>query len=200
MSEINGRRKFATLGSLRSTHETTSAIYCFKKALFLIHAITIRFGSIDPPPFPIPSTSHVPVFSDNVLPSLLVHLGVIDLSRSSSLSRLFPDAGSEEGLRGLLDPVPMSTTSAPGVLKEVPKEGPIVTEAQAYILRAAAIDACELITEVAHSFDISSLGKGKEWISELTLPDLDMWIWAVAKDRPEYRVLERFAARDTVYF
>ncbi|KIM45148.1 hypothetical protein M413DRAFT_66024 [Hebeloma cylindrosporum] len=183
MSEVNGR-----------------PIYCFKKALFLIHAITIRFGSIDPPPFPIPSTSHLPVFSDNVLPSLLVHLGVIDLSRSSSLSGLFPGAGSEAGLRGLLDPVPTSTTSVPGALKGVPKEGPIVTEAQAYILRAAAIDACELITELAHSLDFSSLGKGKEWISEMTLPDLDMWIWAVAKDRPEYRVLERFAARDTVYF
>ena len=166
----------------------------------MIHAITIRFGSIDPPPFPIPSTRHLPVFSDNVLPSLLVHLGVIDLSRSSSLSRLFPGAGSEEGLRELLDPLPTSTTSGPGTLKEIPKEGPIVTETQAYILRAAAIDACELITEVAQSLDVSSLGKGKEWISELTLPSLDMWIWAVAKDRPDYRVLERFAARDTVYF
>jgi len=183
MSEVNGR-----------------PIFCFKKALFLIHAITIRFGSMDPPPFPIPSTNHVPVFSDNVLPSLLVHLGVINLSRNSSLSNLFPGAGSEELLRELLGPIPTSSIPVTGTLKGIPNEGPILTEPQAYILRAAAIDACELIIEAAHSLEVAPLGEGKEWVSKLTLPDLNMWIWAVAKDRPDYRVLERFAARDTVYF
>lgn len=180
-------------------HKTTSAIYCFKKALFLIRAIKIRFGSMDPPPFPIPLTTHLPVFADNVLPSLLVHLGIIDLS-NSSLSNLFPGAGSEESLRELLGPASTSTIPVPGAVREIPKEGPILTEPQAYTLRAAAIDACELITEAAHLLEVSPIGEGKDWISKLTQPDLDLWIWAVAKDRPEYRVLERFVDRDTVYF
>ncbi|KAF8972935.1 hypothetical protein BDZ97DRAFT_1900797 [Flammula alnicola] len=186
MSEVNGQ-----------------PIYCFKKALFLVHAITIRFGSISPPPFPIPSTSHVPVFSDNVLPSLLIHLGVIDLSASASLSALFPGAGSEENLKSLLGPAPPSTTPPVRGSKSVPKEGPFLTADQSYILRAAAIDACELIVEVAQSLEPGSLVAGKEhadWISKITLPDLDMWIWAVAKDRSDYRALERFVARNTVYF
>ncbi|KAJ6497883.1 hypothetical protein C8R45DRAFT_143460 [Mycena sanguinolenta] len=167
-------------------------IFCFKKALFLIHAISVRFRSADPPPFPVPSTSHLPVFSDNVLPSLLVHLGVIDISRSPNLSTLFPNAGAPDQL------APLLATAKPGTgdVKFLPKEGPVLSADQAYALRAAAIDACERITEVAHTLDEPSL----EWLSDLQLPSLDMWIWAVAKDRADYRQLERFVLRDTVFF
>ncbi|KAJ7755703.1 hypothetical protein DFH07DRAFT_821508 [Mycena maculata] len=167
-------------------------IFCFKKALFLIHAISIRFGSAQPPPFPVPSTSHMPVFSDNVLPSLLIHLGVIDTSGSPNLSLLFPHAGSPKQL------VPLFATAAPGPsdAKVLPKDGPVLSTNQAYILRAAAIDACEMITAVAHTLQEPSL----EWLRDIELPALDMWIWAVAKDRPDYRQLERFVLRDTVYF
>ncbi|KAJ6603102.1 hypothetical protein B0H10DRAFT_2079353 [Mycena sp. CBHHK59/15] len=167
-------------------------IFCFKKALFLIHAISVRFGSTKPPLFPVPSTSHMPVFSDNVLPSLLIHLGVIDISASPTLSSLFPHAGSQESLAALL------ATAAPEIddVKTVPKDGPALSIDQAYILRAAAIDACELIIEVAHTLDAASL----EWLNAIHLPALDMWIWAVAKDRADYRRLERFVLRDTVFF
>ncbi|KAF9467261.1 hypothetical protein BDZ94DRAFT_1248929 [Collybia nuda] len=172
-------------------------IYCFKKALFLIHAISVRFGSITPPPFPIPSTIGSPVFTDNVLPSMLIHLGIIDLSASPSLSSLFPNAGSEGSLKTLLDV--HESTSVP---KSLPKEGPVLTSHQAYILRAAAIDACELIVEEAQNLSSNTLPSDNTlyWIREITLPDLDMWIWAVAKDRADYRALERFVLRDTVFF
>ncbi|KAJ7039243.1 hypothetical protein C8F04DRAFT_1320585 [Mycena alexandri] len=165
-------------------------IFCFKKALFLIHAISVRFGSSNPPPLPVPSTSHMPVFSDNVLPSLLVHLGVINISNSPNLSRLFPQAGSAEQLGALL------ATAEPGgdAAKILPKDGPTVTASQAYILRAAAIDACELIIEVARTL------QEPEWLRDIELPALDMWIWAVAKDRTDYRQLARFAAQNTVFF
>ncbi|KAJ3518116.1 hypothetical protein NLJ89_g59 [Agrocybe chaxingu] len=177
-------------------------IYCFKKALFLIHAITIRFGSLRPPPFPVPNTNNIPVFSDNVLPSLLVHLGIIDLPTSGTLSNLFPDAGSDEKLKTLLNlPSPLDVKPVGTPQKKVPKEGPVLTADQSYILRAAAIDACELIIEAVQSLDPASLNASEvEWLPKITLPDLDMWIWAVAKDRSDYRALERFVARDTVYF
>ncbi|KAJ7251774.1 hypothetical protein B0H12DRAFT_1118846 [Mycena haematopus] len=169
-------------------------IFCFKKALFLIHAISVRFGAADPPPFPVPSTSHLPVFSDNVLPSLLVHFGVIDISRSPNLHTLFPNAGAPDQMAPLLQ----VATAKPGSsdAKTLPKDGPVLSTNQAYALRAAAIDACELITEVAHKLDEPSL----KWLGDIQLPSLDMWIWAVAKDRPDYRQLERFVLRDTVFF
>lgn len=150
-------------------------IFCFKKALFLIHAVSVRFGSADPAPFPVPSTSHLPVFSDNVLPSLLIHLGVIDISGSPNLSTLFPHAGAPEQLATLL----ATATVGTGDAKTLPKDGPVLSTNQAYILRAAAVDACELITEIAHKLDEPSL----DWLREIQLPSLDMWIWAVAKDR-----------------
>jgi len=79
------------------------------------------------------------------------------------------------------------------------KDGPVLTSDQAYILRAAAIDACELIVEAARSSDASD-SLSPECTRELTLPDLDLWIWAVAKDRFDYRNLARFVQRDTVFF
>lgn len=143
---------------------------------------------MSPSPFPIPSTTRLPVFTDNVLPSLLIHLGVIDLSANASLSHLFPDAGSPEKLESLLAVAPK--TNEPDHedgSKSLPQEGPILTPSQAYTLRAAAIDACELIVDAArsHTFEDPSM-------SDMQLPDLDMWIWAIAKDRADYRQLTRF--------
>jgi hypothetical protein len=190
--------------SFRSKQKTLltyslAAIYCFKKALFLIHAVSIRFGSLSPQPFPIPNSSNIPIFSDNVLPSLLIHLGVIKLPSNSPLSDLFPEAGCEALLPQLLEPAP-ETTGEEAVRQE-PKEGPKVTTEQSYILRAAAIDACQIIVETAQSLDIPTLEeKSLAWLSELTLPDLDLWIWSAAKDRPDYRALVRFADQETVYF
>ncbi|KAF8894939.1 hypothetical protein CPB84DRAFT_1837236 [Gymnopilus junonius] len=184
MSEVNGQ-----------------SIYCFKKALFLIQAINIRFGSLSPPPFPIPPTDNIPVFSDNVLPSLLVHLGVINLSSSASLSSLFPASESEENLNALLGSAPPRTKKQGSTAKSVPQGGPVVTSSQSYSLRAAAIDACELMVETARALDIDSLGnENLAWVTKITLPSLDMWIWAVAKDREDYRALPRFVDQNTVFF
>ncbi|KAF5351830.1 hypothetical protein D9756_007403 [Leucocoprinus leucothites] len=183
-------------------------VYCFKKALFLIHAIKVRFGTISPLPFPIPSTKDNPVFTDNVIPSMLIHLGVLDLSQAPGLSGLFPSANSEQSLRDLLGPAP-EVKSNPKIQPrqastKAPKEGPVLSNDQAFKLRAAAIDACEMIVSHARSLGASSpepLEQGSTaWIREITLPELDMWLWSVAKDRSDYRALERFAQRDTVFY
>jgi len=182
------------------------AVYCFKKALFLVHAIVIRFESSNRLPCQIPDTSQIPVFSDNVLPSILVHLGVIDLSRSTAygLNTKFPGAADGARLNSLLGlpPLPSQISHTPtGTKPKIPlKEGPILTKEQSYILRAAALDACERIVEVARSLAEDALPMEQYWIKSITLPELDLWLWAVAKDRTDYRELERFVQRDTVFF
>lgn len=180
-----------------------TAVYCFKKALFLVHGVTVRFGSSSPPPFPLPDTTKVPVFTDNVVPSLLGHLGVLDLSgaKDAALRSIFPDAANETLVNTLLT-VPKDTPlgiGTPGTKPKtaLPKEGRVLTSDQAYVLRAAAVDACEKIVECAHQLDETSLSDGQKWIKDITLPGLDTWLWAIAKDRPE---LERFVLRDTVFF
>ncbi len=164
-----------------------------------MHALVVRFGSKMSTATSVLDSSHLPVFSDNVLPSMLVHLGVLDLSESS-LSNIFPHS-SDLGL--LLEGSPTEGQTVVAALpKSPPKDGPSLTEEQACRLRAAAIDACEMIIEVAH--EVAS-GKGHdgqslEWMKDIKLPDIDMWLWAVAKDRPDYRSLERFVLRGTVMF
>jgi len=128
---------------------------------------------------------------------MLIHLGVIDLSGSPSLSSLFPGAGSDGKLKTLLE-----VSDPKGVFGNPLKEGPLLTTDQAYILRAAAIDACQLMVESARKLDASSLPNDRslDWVKSISLPELDMWIWAVAKDRPDYKQLERFVLRGTVFF
>lgn len=177
-------------------------MYCFKKAMFLLCAIEIRFASRRSE-VPVPNTTSLPVFSDNVLPSMLFHLGVLDISSNPQLSSLFPDCSSN--LPRLLAKAEESEVIAK-MPKEPPIDGPSLTEKQAYILRSAAIDACEAIVEVAHALDENALEASGaqpsvlEWMKGITLQDLDMWLWSVAKDRPDYRKLERFVLRNTVMF
>lgn len=205
-----------------------AAIYCFKKALFLINAIAIRFGARDPSPFPVPQTSHLPVFADNVLPSILIHLGIIDLSTTApALATLFQAAGG----RGSGDaavaaaatdpaaaadhdpphtpalflaaaPEPAAPPARIGKGKAVPVDGPTPTPEQAYVLRAAAIEACERIVARAHAMGDAASGQQRAppWLRDVTLPDIDIWLWAVAKDRADYRALPRFALRNTPFF
>ena len=47
---------------------------------------------------------------------------------------------------------------------------------------------------------MSAVGRGPAWLKDLTLPDLNIWLWAVAKDRPDYRALPRFVLRNTPFF
>ncbi len=170
--------------------------------MLTLHAIALRFGKSDTPSVPVPRTSHLPIFSDNVIPSLLVHLGVIDLSTADDalgLPSLFPEARDPERLSALLAAAePVGDVVAK--IKTVPKEGPLLTVEQAFVLRAAAIDACELIVQKAKTLDVSGYKEDLSWMKDMTPPELDAWIWAVAKDRPDYRKLERFALRNTAYF
>lgn len=185
-------------------------MYIFKKALFLLHAINIRFharatGNSAPPAptIPVPDTATLPIFSDNVVPSMLVYLGILDLSSSSpslGLSSAFPDHHSDLPLF-LQSSAEAQGEAANDLLKSPPVNGPVLNREQAYVVRAAAIDACELIVEVARSGIVHEDSKEDlGWLKEFTLPDIDMWLWAVAKERPDYRQLERIEFRDTAMF
>ena len=155
----------------------------------MIHLVNLRF-SASPHDFVVPDTSRLPVFSDNVVPSILVHLGIIDLSSATlELDNLFPDVDAD----ALLQPV-ASAESAKGV----PEEGPALTPEQSYALRAAAIHACEVVVKTARSLAIAD--QNLLWVNSITLPELDGWLWAGAKDRADYRRLGRFSLTNTEYF
>ncbi|KAI0730218.1 hypothetical protein C8Q72DRAFT_874924 [Fomitopsis betulina] len=165
------------------------SVYCFKKALLTIHTLARRFSGASSIPIP-PGSDGLPIFADNVIPSLLIHLGVLDLSStppSLGLTGLFPGAGSPDTL--------LAEAPAQELDVEV-EEGPVLTAEQAYVLRAAAVDACERIVEVARGQDGA---EDVAWMREVSAPEVDGWLWAVAKDRADYRKLGRFVLRDTPY-
>ncbi|GAA5940703.1 uncharacterized protein JCM15063_006332 [Sporobolomyces koalae] len=77
-----------TFPAFRDVHEIDSnPVYIFKKALWTLNAIHARFNSSsssDQLDFPVPTAvDQFPVFADNVLPSMLVHLGILPASSSS---------------------------------------------------------------------------------------------------------------------
>lgn len=155
----------------------------------MIHLVNLRFSS-SPHDFVVPDTSQLPVFSDNVVPSILVHLGIIDLSSATlGLDDLFPDVNAD----ALLQPVASVVTT-----EGIPKKGPAVTPEQSYALRAAAIHACEVVVSTARNLTITD--QNMLWVNSITLPELDGWLWAGAKDRADYRQLGRFSLLNTEFF
>jgi hypothetical protein len=73
----------------------------------------------------------------------------------------------------------------------------VLTSEQSYALRAAAIYACEAIVSTARSLSIPD--QDLLWVNSITLPELDGWLWAGAKDRVDYRRLGRFSLINTEF-
>ena len=156
----------------------------------MIHLINLRFSSSSHD-FVVPDTARLPVFSDNVIPSMLVHLGIIDLSLATlGLEKVFPGVDVD----ALLQPTAAMETATKGV----PKEGPVLSIEQSYALRAAAVHACEVVVSTARSLAITD--QNLSWVNSITLPELDGWLWAGAKDRADYRRLGRFSLVNTEFF
>jgi len=159
--------------------------------LFLINAITLRFSNSSS--IPIPDSSSLPIFSDNVIPSMLVHLGVLDLSDSTIPALTTAFNTSPETTNALLsDPAPQE--------KEPPKEGPALVGGASYALRAAAVDACEIIVVAAKDARLAEDETHETLLHSLTLPQIDAWLWSIAKERNDFRGLPRFADQSSLFF
>jgi hypothetical protein len=210
MAIVDGKREplISAIGGLVTYGDVLrrSAVYIFKKALFLIQAINLRFSSTEPPPIPIPEVKELPVFADNVVPSMLVHLGILDLSSAHALAlrNAFGDdvqSRVDSLLQGVSEVGPPSKKTTTPDLANL-EEGPRLSVTDGFRLRAAAVDACESIVLYARNRLEIPLGKEKEleWLKDITVPELDGWLWSVAKDRSDYRALPRFVETGTLYF
>ena len=144
------------------------------------------------------------MFSDNVLPSMLVHFGALDVSESAYQAHR--TAFAELDVQGNLKYIPTDLQGGTagrgsGGSPELPsvEEGPVLNEEEAYALRAAAVDVCELLGETAKKLILGDHLEANEWVKKLTLPELDVWLWAVAK-KGRLRSLTRFAQPRTVMY
>jgi hypothetical protein len=141
----------------------------------MLHALVLRFGQGRADvKIPLPDTSNFPVFSDNVIPSTLVHFGILELQATNlpNLRTAFGRLTVSENLQ---------TIATANVEMNKPgtdvNEGPMLSMEEAYVLRSAGIDACEMIVQKAKSLiDLDPR------IQAMTLPELDAWLWSVAKE------------------
>ncbi|KAK3825314.1 MAG: hypothetical protein J3Q66DRAFT_436418 [Benniella sp.] len=138
-------------------------VYVFKKALLLASTLQRRFGKDPQSIFAFTDIKDSPIFADNVIPTMMVHLGILVL---------------------------------PDNLKHTVEEGAVTNVEESYRLRAAAIDGCREIVQVANTQKIGNVDYGTEGMLNV---DLDVYLWRVAKE-PQYRKIPRFACKDTIFF
>ncbi|GAA6042337.1 hypothetical protein JCM8097_003853 [Rhodosporidiobolus ruineniae] len=161
-------------------------VYLFKKALWLLSVVALRFSSPDEPAprFPLPKIDKgagLPVFADNVLPSLLLHLDILCLASC-------PDPA-------------LAALAAPSA----PSSAYSLSSSSATKLRAAAVTASSLIVARAHALAAESGKDEDRWLAGWTERKLDAWLWDAAKEG-EKRSLEgdgsvrRIAERGTVFY
>ena len=123
---------------------------------------------------------------------MLVHFGILDLSDSTlpTLRTAYRSLQVADNLAYAPPDTRTTTTKA-----EPPRAGPELSKEEAYTLRAAAVDACEMIVSAAKQLE----SPPAEWVKGITLPEIDAWLWSVAKVG-KLRELDRFAEMGTIFY
>jgi hypothetical protein len=149
-------------------------VYLFKKVQLLTYHLHSQFALTHPELFRFQDIENLPIFADNVIPTMLHHLRILPLLMTPELS-------------------PRQVEIVTG-LKEDLRSGRQTTAERSAIFRAAALDACEQIVEEAKQFPNASA-----FILELTAERLDAYLWRLAKTE-SFTNITRFCDRDTIFF
>jgi len=155
----------------------------------MLNALAIRFGNDSPPKIPLVDTTQLPVFSDNVIPSMLVHFGILEIG-SANLPNLREAFGAPEVTENLNYVPPTGERKKASIVESEMAQGPELSMEEAYVMRAAALDACEMIVQEAKG--ISTKPDQAALMSSVDLPGIDGWLWSVAKEGRMRSKLSRF--------
>ena len=149
-------------------------VYLFKKVQLLVMELHSRFSKSNRELFHFHDIDDMPTFSDNVIPMALYDLQIIQLSVTNELSLRQIDIveGLQEDLR----------------------TGRETTAERSYIFRAAAVDAREIIVEIARE-----MPSAKEFIRNMTAGQIDAHLCQIAK-QGSTRDLTTFCDPNTIYF
>ncbi|KAJ2937030.1 hypothetical protein H1R20_g56, partial [Candolleomyces eurysporus] len=161
-------------------------VYIFSKVIFLLDVISHRFGSISPPPFPIPDLTNLPVSADGINSALLVHLGIVNISPATDLKTGWPVA-SDNAVQALLAQ-PGDKETETSLFQE-----PTTTRQQAFSLRAATVIACDRFPDIAKNVHDGSL-------PAVTVRKMNAWFQGIVKERPDYRSLGGIVLQDNIFF
>jgi hypothetical protein len=149
-------------------------VYVFKKIQVLTLNLHTRFSSSYPELFCFHDIDELPIFSDNVIPTILNHFKILPLSISAdAMSRQI------DIIKGLQEDL---------------RTGRETTMERSYIFRAAAVDACEIIVKTATELPTLSPS-----INNMTAHQLDAYLWRLAKQGSNRDII-RFSDPNTIYF
>ncbi len=156
-------------------------VYIFKRIFFLLHALYLRFG--DKPEYGLPNTYTLPMFVDNVLPTLCVWLDLISTPDSpapgiETLVHWIATANCNADLsRDKLDDL---TANQPG---------PVLSKDETYAVRAATLNVATHVVARAHA--LAQQDSDLAWLAGMNEVDLDGYLWSLAKDDPALRKVPR---------
>ncbi|KAE8232538.1 hypothetical protein CF326_g2428 [Tilletia indica] len=167
-------------------------VYLFKKAFFLLYALQARLAKTSTD-LRVPNTASLPMFVDNVIPTMLVHYKIIQFGDKApaSLIQWGNDAQSSKSSED-------TSAAAPSDGKAPPIEGPNLSKEEAYRVRAAALDAGAAI--VARIKVLVEKEPELAWMAQVNEVDVDGYLWTVAKDDPALRKVPRLVERGTVMY
>lgn len=131
--------------------------------------------------------TNLPISADGVKSTLLIHLGIINISQAPALKTMWA-VPSDDAVRGLLmQPGEKSTECS---LVHIDQS---ITNLQAFCLRAATVIAADQIAEVANN------GLGASF-PMVTPRKIDAWFQGIFKERPDYKALSGMVLQDNVFF
>lgn len=149
-------------------------VYLLKKVQLLATNLHFRFSKSNPELFHFFDVGEIPICSDNVVATVLNHLKIISLSVTK-------------------DSTPRQIGIIEGLQEDL-QTGRETTTERSYIFRAAAVDVCEIILQIAQE-----MPNAKDFIRNMTAQQLDAYLWHIAKQGSTRDVI-RFCDPNTVYF
>ena len=149
-------------------------VYLLKKIQLLTRDLYERFSKSHPEMFNFYDIGELTIFSDNVIPTILHHLKIIQLPIPC-------------------DATPRQVDILEGLQVDL-RTGRETTAERSYIFRAAAVDACEIIVETAKTFP-----HAPSFIKNMTAAEINAYLWQLAK-QGGLRDITRFTDPNTVFF
>lgn len=160
-------------------------IHIHKRALLLLSWLHSAFLSGDQAKtnhekLPLPDPSVLPAFVDNVIPSLLVHFGILDIQNSK-----------QKGLKEWY-----STLNNKSAQTDAIQAGTTLTREEAYLIRASSVDACHAIMLRGRQL---AKEKDRQWLNGITEALIDGFLWTQAK-RPDLTIVPRMVEKKTFMY
>jgi Potential Queuosine, Q, salvage protein family len=174
--------------NLQLENGETISVHIHKRAFLLLSWLHSAFLSGDQAKtnfekLPLPDPAVLPAFVDNVIPSLLVHFGILDIQNAK-----------QKGLQEWYSTLSSSSSNTQN--SDSVQAGTTLTREEAYLIRASSVDACHAIMIRGRQL---AKEKDRSWLNGITEALIDGFLWTQAK-RPDLTIVPRMVEKKTFMY